>query len=86
MSKRIDRTHGTDIDDFTPDHAKSKTTHGCAEWERDVERLRAVLTEIQTMTRAFVEANNDIRSASVSKAFWRIAHVEKIAREALEGE
>lgn len=43
----------------------------------------AALRAIQQMTREFVEANRELTKVNPVKAFWRIAHIEKIAREAL---
>lgn len=52
---------------------------------RERDTARAALEEIQTLTRAFVDANKHQPSkGNPSKAFLRIAHVEKIAREALD--
>lgn len=51
---------------------------------RERDEARAALAQIQEMTRSFVEANKSITQVSPSGAFWRIAAVEKIAREAAQ--
>ena len=73
--KRIIRISGDELHQAIEDNLMAEN-----------KRLHTALVRIQAMTSEYVEANRKISAAIPAKAFWQLAHVEKIAREALEKE